>query len=48
LLQLTTDRSKGREVHYTVGRVFVCLSGRVGNNFATSHVIVYLDFDGTK
>ena len=26
----------------------VCVSGRVGNNFATSHVIVYLDFFGTK
>lgn len=33
-------------MHCTVG--CVCVSGRVGNNLATSHVIVYLGFCGTK
>ena len=41
-------------MHSTVGCICVCVcvrvcvSGRVGNNFATSRVIVYLDFCGTK
>ena len=35
-------------MHCTVGCVCVCVSGMAGNNFATFHVIVYLDFCAIK